>query len=168
MRITLDESARRVVFSVEPKVRVAEYIRVEEFLPVAQPVAPRAQPEVPPIEGAMVQEVVLQLPSNFNADDLSQRLVALSNIAGGSLALASFSLDTDTFTLKFELRQVDPKKLQGSEVKTVLNLMSRLSGAAGREVSLRVSLGGHLPEEEVKKVLGDYYRMVRGVDRFLP
>ena len=170
VRITLDESTSRVVFSVEPKVKAAaELVEVGEISTIVQPVGPRAVPAGPPVEVvATLQEVALQLPSGFNADDVNSRLVALSNVAGGSLALVSFSLDTDVYALTFELKHANPEKLQKGDVKALLNLLSRLSGSAGKTVLLKLNLGRQLPEEKVKEVLGDYYRAFRSIDRFLP
>ena len=170
VRITLDESTSRVVFSVEPKVKAAaELVEVGEISTIVQPVGPRAVPAGPPVEVvATLQEVALQLPSGFNADDVNSRLVALSNVAGGSLAIVSFSLDTDVYALTFELKHANPEKLQKGDVKALFNLLSRLSGSAGKTVLLKLNLGRQLPEEKVKEVLGDYYRAFRSIDRFLP
>jgi hypothetical protein len=170
VRITLDESTSMVVFSVEPKVKAtAELVEIGEISATVQPTGPRAAPAGPPVGVvATLQEVALQLPSGFNADDVNRLLVALSNVAGGSLALVSFSLDTDVYALTFELKHANPEKLQKGDVKALFNLLSRLSGSAGKTVLLKLNLGRQLPEEKVKEVLGDYYRAFRSIDRFLP
>jgi hypothetical protein len=168
--ITLDESTSRVVFSVRSKVKAtAELVEVGEVSTIVQPIRPQTATAIPPGEVmATLQEVALQLPLGFNADDVTSRLVALSNVTEGSLVLVSFSLDTELYALTFELKHASPEKLQKSDVKTLLNLLSRLSSSAGKTVLLKLNLGRQLTEEKVKEVLGDYYRVFRSIDRFLP
>jgi len=168
--ITLDENTSRVVFSVRSKVKAtAEPVEVGEVSTIVQPIRPQTATAIPPGEVvATLQEVVLQLPSGFNADDVTSRLVALSNVTEGSLALVSFSLDTEVYALTFELKHASPEKLQKSDVKTLLNLLSRLSSSAGKTVLLKLNLDRQLTEEKVKEVLGEYYRVFRSIDRVLP
>jgi hypothetical protein len=163
--ITLDVSAAAVRFTVKPKVEEMVVEQVEEAVGV-QPVRPAEAP--PALEVAGVEDVALELPSNFNVEELSQRIVALLNELGGPLKLARFNLDAGAFSLAFELRDVDASRLRENETKAVLNLLSRLSASARKGVAVEMKLGKRVSGSKVKEIFGDYFRVVRGIERFLP
>jgi len=82
--------------------------------------------------------------------------------------LARFNLDAGAFSLAFELRDVDASRLRENETKAVLNLLSRLSASARKGVAVEMKLGKRVSGSKVKEIFGDYFRVVRGIERFLP
>jgi len=163
--ITLDVSAAAVRFAVKPKVKEMIAEEVEETVGV-QPARPAEALVGPEVGG--VEDIALTLPPNFNVEELNRQLVALLNELGGPLKLARFNLDAEDFSLAFELRDVNDSRLKGSETRAVLNLLSRLSASARKEVAVEMKLGKRVSRSKVKEILGEYLRVVRGIERFLP
>jgi len=168
VEITLDVNTATVRFTIKPKeeeeiaekaiekIEEAAGARIEKHEEGARP------PEVG------IEDVILRLPPNFNVDELSQQLIALSNMLGGPLKLARFSLDAEAFSLAFELRDASTDRLRGSEVRAVLNLMSRFSASARKDVVMELRLSRKVPESKVKEIFSNYFRVTRSIERFLP
>ncbi len=169
--IAVDESSGLIKFNVEVKKPVEE----GEETPPAEPIksvgtsVTTIKPYVPE---QVIQHISLELPSGFDVNDIRSRLTALINLLGkleAEITSMEFKLETPSISLNMMLKRPNIEALSDSSVKTVMNLLSRVSSKEGKTVSMDISLSKAIAEDNVKKVFGEYLKAKRSsFDRFLP
>lgn len=156
-----------------------EWVKIEEnstqcreSVPIPpEPVGPRVKPPLDRGEAQTRQPLAestinLELPKGFNVEDIHQRIVAFMNEAGDKLKEISLILETDKTSLRFLIRSPDMESI--NNMRTVLNIFSRLSERVSQNIALTIMLAEPIMEETVKKFFGPYYSVQRSWDRYLP
>ena len=165
--IVVNESSGIIEFHVKPK-KVLKEAREEPSETVTV--------EIPPTESVKpertIQQALLELPSGFNVEDVRQKLTALINLLkelGAEITSLELKLDTETFSLQLALRKLMPEMLGDSNVKALMNLLSRLSKSENKSVSMDIHLSKPVAESNVKSLLGEYLKARRSsFDKYLP
>jgi len=168
--IVVNKSSRIIEFRVEPKKVVKE---VKEVF-VTRPVPVEIVPPKPTtfIPEYTIQHTSLELPSGFNVDDISQRLTALINMLkelGVEITSLKLKLDTESISLQMTLKKFTVETLAEPSVRAIMNLLSRMSKAENKAISMDIDLSKPVAEDSVRKVLGEYLKTRRSsFDKFLP
>ena len=168
--IVVNESSGTIEFRVEPR-KVVEEVK-EVF--VTRPVTAETVPTRPItfIPEHTIQHVSLELPPGFNVDDISQGLTALINLLkelDAEITSLELKLDTESISLHMILKKSTLETLADSNVRIVMNLLSRMSKAENKVVSMDIDLSKPIAEDNVRKVLGEYLKTRHSsFDKFLP
>jgi len=166
----VNESSGTIEFRVEPR-KVVEEVK-EVF--VTRPVTAETVPTRPItfIPEHTIQHVSLELPPGFNVDDISQGLTALINLLkelDAEITSLELKLDTESISLHMILKKSTLETLADSNVRIVMNLLSRMSKAENKAISMDIDLSKPVAEDSVRKVLGEYLKTRRSsFDKFLP
>ncbi len=173
----VDESSKLIKFHVEVKKPVEE-TKVEVIgegtttITITRLPGTSTTAIVPPAIEQTIQYISLELPSGFDVDDVHRRLVALMNMLKELQVEATFielKLDTEKLSLGMTLKNPSIEILSDSSVRTMMNLLSRVSRKEGKNVSVNIRLSKAIAEDNVKKVFGEYLKAKRSsFDRFLP
>jgi len=170
--IIVDESSGFIMFNVEvkkPEVKEGE----EHLTPVSEGAIGTGTVIVKPyIPERVIQHVSLELPPSFNVDDIRKRLTALMNLLNElkiEMSSMELNLETASISLCMVLKKPTIETLSDSNVRTVMNLLSRISGRESKTVSMNIHLSEPIAEDNVKKVFGEYFKTKRSsFDKFLP
>uniref|UniRef100_A0A7J3ZK20 DUF499 domain-containing protein n=1 Tax=Fervidicoccus fontis TaxID=683846 RepID=A0A7J3ZK20_9CREN len=119
-----------------------------------------------------IQRALLELPAGFDVSEISQRLVALINLLrelDAEISFLKLGLDTESISLHMTLKGPIQELLADSNVRTAMNLLSRVSRAKGKAASMEIYLSKPVAEDNVSKVFGECLKARRSsIDRFLP
>ena len=171
MVIAVDESAGFIRFNVEVKKTVEEIgeTPATRHAEVAGIVAVAARPSIPE---QIIQHVSLELPPNFDVGDIRSRLTALMNLLSelnAEIISLELRLETTSISLTMILKKPSIETLSDTNVRTVMNLLSRISGRESKGVSMDIRLSKPIAEDNVRKVFGEYLGTKRSsFDKFLP
>ncbi len=174
--IIVDEGSGLIKFNVEVKKPVEE-TAIERggegsIAVSAEAVGTTTVTVKPYIPEQVVQHVPLELPSGFNVDDIGSRLTALMNLLDKlkvKISSIELKLETVSISLSMVLKKPSIETLSDSNVRTVMNLLSRISSREGKTVSMDIHLSEPIAEDNVKKVFGEYFKTKRSsFDKFLP
>ncbi len=162
--IIVDEGSGFIKFNVEVKKPVEE-TAIEKGGEGSIAVKPYIPEQV-------IQHVPLELPSGFNVDDIHSRLTALMSLLDKlkvEISSIELKLETVSISLSMVLKKPSIETLSDSNVRTVMNLLSRISGREGKTVSMDIHLSEPTAEDNVKKVFDEYFKTKRSsFDKFLP
>jgi len=118
-----------------------------------------------------IQQASLELPPGFDVDDVRQRLTALINLLkelDAEVTSLELKLDTGSLSLYMTLKKLAPEVLGDPNVKVVMNLLSRLSKAENKVVSMGIHLSKPVAEDNVRGLLGEYLKVRRSsFDKYL-
>jgi len=168
--IVVNESSGVIEFHVEPKKAIEEAKGVSTTIPVVDVIP--VQPPKPIAPERTIQYIPLELPAEFNVDEVYQRLVALGNLLeelDAEIKSLELKLDTESLSLHVVLKKSVLKTLTDPKVKAVINLLSRLSKSENKPVSMDIHLSKSVAESNVKSLLGEYLKARRSsFDKYLP
>jgi len=170
--IVVNEGSGTIEFRVEPKKVVEEVKEKPSAVGPAVAETVSAGPIKPPVPERTIQQASLELPPGFDVDDVRQRLTALINLLkelDAEVTALELRLDSESLSLHMMLKKLAPEVLGDSNVKAVMNLLSRLSKAENKAVSMGVHLSKPVAEDNVRGLLGEYLKVRRSsFDRYLP
>ena len=169
--IAVDEDAGFIEFRIEVKKPVEEVKEIQPTQPIG--VTGTAVAAIkPPVPEQVVQHVSLELPPGFDVSDIRSRLTALMNLLSeleAEVTSIELRLEAADISLSMVLKKPNVETLADSNVRTVMNLLSRISKGENTSVSMDIHLSKPIAEDNVRKVLGEYLKPKRSsFDRFLP
>jgi len=169
--IVVNEGSGTIEFRVELKKVIEE---VEEEASAVKPTVVEtvpAGPIKPFISERTIQQASLELPLGFDVDDIRQRLTALINLLkelDAEITALELKLDSESLSLHMMLKKLAPEVLGDSNVKAVMNFLSRLSKAESKAVSMNIHLSKPVAEDNVRGLLGEYLKVRRSsFDKYL-
>jgi len=169
--IVVNEVSGTIEFRVEHKKVIEEVEGVFTLKPIVVETVPPG-PIGPSILERTIQQASLELPSGFDVDDIRQRLTALINRLeelDAKITAFELKLDSESLLLHMMLKKLAPEVLGDSNVKAVMNLLSRLSKAENKAVSMGIHLSKPVAEDKVRDLFGEYLKVRRSsFDKYLP
>jgi hypothetical protein len=169
--MTVDESSGFIKFSIEVKRLVEE----TEEAPATRPIETTSIAVAaarPPVPEQTVQHVSLELPPGFDVGDISSRLITLMNLLSeldAEITSLELRLEATGISLSVTLKRPNIETLSDTNVRTVMNLLSRISGRENKSLSMDMHLSKPIAEDNVRKVFGEYLGAKRSsFDRLLP